>query len=280
MNAHAALAPVHPVDALTIPRQTRQQSRTVASAELARFLELVARLDDDDWDKPTVCTLWSVRDIVAHQASHAELGRGPAGFLRQVAAPAMLGYLRRGMSGLDSLNQSQVDKRRSWPVADVIAELRDGTAAAIEARQRSSWLGRQLPLPVPPVGMITLGRLLDEILPRDMWMHRHDIAAATGKPFAQTADHDGFIVEQTVLDAAAYAAPKLPGVEVRLTLHGVSGGTWRFGGGSPVEVAMSSIDFMRRTSERLSVDAALAVTQSDASPDVTRRILAVMLAPY
>lgn len=280
MSAYATVSPAQPTDALTIPRQTREQSRSLAHTELARFIELLALLEPDDWDKPTACTLWSVRDIVAHQASHVQLGRGFLGFFAQVAAPAMLGHMLRGMSGLDALNKTQVEKRRQAPIADIIAELQTGTPQSIEARQRASWLGRQVRMPLPPFGTISLGFLLDVILPRDMWMHRHDIAAATGKPFVQTADHDGYMIEQTVLDAAHYAVPRLRDIEVHLTLRGVSGGEWRFGSGSPVHLSIDSVDFMRRTSERLSVDDALALASSDAASGDVRRVLAVLLAPY
>jgi hypothetical protein len=43
---------------------------------------------------------------------------------------------------------------------------------------------------------------------------------------------------------------------------------------------MDATDFMRRTSERAAVDETLGLAASDAAPDVTRRVLAVLLAPY
>ena len=36
--------------------------------ELERFLTLVESLSGDDWQQPTDCTLWNVRDVLAHQA--------------------------------------------------------------------------------------------------------------------------------------------------------------------------------------------------------------------
>ena len=43
---------------------------------LDRFLALVETLGMDDWKRPTACTAWSVRDILAHQAGGYASGTG------------------------------------------------------------------------------------------------------------------------------------------------------------------------------------------------------------
>jgi uncharacterized protein (TIGR03083 family) len=280
MSAQAAVSAVTSRDALGILPLTHEQSRTLAHTEVQRFVDLLMLLDEADWDKPTACALWSVRDIAAHQASHVGLGSGVRGFLSQVNPAQLLPYLRRGMSGLDALNQAQVDKRKRLPIEDVIAELRDGMPPSIESRQRTNPLAYLIHVPAPPLKFLSLDTLLHVVLVRDMWMHRHDIAAATGKPFVQTAGHDGPIVEQAVRDAARHAVRKMPEVALTLTLRGASGGTWQFGTGRPVHLTLDATDFMRRTSERASVDETLGLAVSDAAPDVTRRVLSVLLAPY
>jgi uncharacterized protein (TIGR03083 family) len=253
----------------------------VARAELTAFLDLLGQLEGDDWDKPTACTLWSVRDLVAHQAGHAQMGSGVLGFAAQ-ANPRVTGpYRTKGMSTLDALNQAQVDRRRDLPIEQVIAELRDSTPRSIASRGRMWWPTRRAPVPVPPVGWMSLGGLLDRIFPRDMWIHRLDIADATGKPFAQTAGHDGVMVAQVVADAARYVRKKAPTLGLTLRLAGTAGGEFRLTqGAETVELAMDVTDFMRRTSDRLPVDGALQRTDSSASEAVTRRALAVLLAPY
>ena len=280
MSVQAAVSTLPTRDALDIAPLTHEQSRILAHTELSRFVVLLMLLDGEDWHKPTACALWSVRDIAAHQASHVGLGSGVRGFLSQLNPLLLAPFLLRGMSGLDALNQSQVDQRKRLPIADVIAELRDGTPPSIESRQRANPLANLIYMPVSPLRFVSLDTLLHVILVRDMWMHRHDIAAATGKLFVQTADHDGQIVEQVVRDAARYAVRKLPDIALTLTLRGASGGTWQFGTGRPVHLMMESTDFMRRTSERASVDETFALTASDSAPDMTRRVLAVLLAPY
>jgi len=269
-----------PIDAATIPAQTREESRAIALTESGRFIDLLETLEGDDWAQPTDCALWSVRDIVAHQASHVQMGTSFWGFLAQLNPVVLFPYLRRGLSAVNAINQSQVEPRSTRPTADLITELRT-MPAAIEARQTAGWLARRFLVPISPVGFVPLGTLWDTIFPRDMWMHRHDIASATGKEFHQTADHDGVIVAQTVRDAGAYLAKKLPETTVILTLHGTSGGVWRLGkGAQTVNLALGVVDFMRRSSERLSVDEALASAVSDVSGTTTRAILSKLLAPY
>ena len=48
----------------------------------------------------------------------------------------------------------------------------------------------------------TIGYLLDVIMTRDPWMHRSDIAAATGRQMTLTGDHDGVIIEDVAREWA------------------------------------------------------------------------------
>ena len=74
---------------------------------------VLASAAPDDFDLPTVCTGWSVRDVLAHCAS-------------------ALSNLVEGTSSSYSPedNQRDVDLRSSWPVDRVIEELLAGYAAA------------------------------------------------------------------------------------------------------------------------------------------------------
>ena len=51
-------------------------------ADLAQFLATLT--PDEQWEAPTLCTLWRVRDVVAHIYSYEDLGL--IGFLRRFAA--------------------------------------------------------------------------------------------------------------------------------------------------------------------------------------------------
>ncbi|HEU4912361.1 MAG TPA: hypothetical protein VFV76_10715 [Actinomycetes bacterium] len=56
----------------------------------------------------------------------------------------------------------------------------------------------------------TLGYLTDVILTRDTWMHRSDIAAATGRAMTLTAEHDGVLVADIAAEWAAGTDSRAP----------------------------------------------------------------------
>ena len=88
-------------------------------AEAAVLPDILAAAPAESFDLPTVCTDWSVRDVLAHCS--AALTRTALGNLH-------------GFTPED--NQRDVDARRTWPLADVLAELFKGyehAAAAIDA---------------------------------------------------------------------------------------------------------------------------------------------------
>ena len=64
-----------------------------------------------------------------------------------------------------------------------------------------------------------MGYLLDVILTRDPWMHRVDIARATGRELELTPEHDGRIVADVVAEWA-----RRHGQPCTLTLTGPAGG--------------------------------------------------------
>ena len=74
----------------------------------------------------------------------------------------------------------------------------------------------------------SLGYVLDVLTARDAWMHRIDIATATGSPLEPgTADLP--IISQVVRDLGqAWTSSS-----VRLKLTGPAGGAWTLGHGAP-----------------------------------------------
>lgn len=263
--------------AATIPGYAR-----LARQELDAFVRLLGELSPEDWDRPTPCALWTVRDVVAHQAGHVQMGAGLRGFVAQLNPRATSPYRKRGMSMLDALNQHQVDIRKGLPVEDVVAEVRDGTPRSIAARARLNPVVRNVPVPAPGFGMVRLGTLLYRVFPRDMWIHRLDIADATGRDFALQPGHDSVMVAQAVDDVDRYVQKKGRGLSFVLTLAGPAGGTWALGGGSePVaNIRMDVPGFMRRSSGRASVEAALPLVESSGAEPVTRRCLELLQCLY
>lgn len=276
------IATGNPVAARDVPEPDRTTYARLAEQELTAFVGLLNRLEPDDWARPTPCALWDVRDVVAHQAGHVQMGSGLRGFVAQLDPRGTRPYRKRGMSTLDALNQRQVDVRRDRTPAELIAEVREGTPKSIASRGRLNVIASNVRVPAPPVGLVGLGTLLHRIFPRDMWIHRLDIADATGKPFEQTPGHDDVMVALTVADAALQVGKKAPELSFTLTLAGAAGGSWAIGRGGAAawELRMEVTDFMRRSSGRIDAATALARTDSTAPEPPTRACLEALLALY
>jgi hypothetical protein len=138
--------------------------------------------------------------------------------------------------------------------AELIAELREVGPRAIGTCLRLPSLVRAIRVPAPPPtgGLISLGYLTDTVFPRDLWMHRLDVALATGLPFAQTPEHDGRVVALVMRDLAATLPRHLGGASVLYGLTGPAGGRWRIGRAAAASAAirMDVIAFARLSSER------------------------------
>jgi hypothetical protein len=89
-----------------------------------------------------------------------------------------------------------------------------------------------------------LGYLVDIILTRDTWMHRTDVATATGRPLELTREHDGRIVADVVAEWV-----RRHGQPCTLHLTGPAGGTFVHGDGSE-ELTVDAIEFCRILSGR------------------------------
>jgi len=82
------------------------------------------------------------------------------------------------------------------------------------------------------------------ILTRDTWMHRVDLAHATGRLPVLSADHDGVLVADVVAEWAGRH-----GQPCWLVLTGPAGGVWSWGAGGP-GLELEATDFCRLVSGR------------------------------
>jgi uncharacterized protein (TIGR03083 family) len=139
----------------------------------------------------------------------------------------------------------QVQERAGVPPAQLVHDLANVAVRAVRARRRIPGLVRAVPIPFgPPLGTRPLGYLMGCIYTRDAWMHRIDLARATGRPLRLTADHDGRIVADVVAEWAG-----THGQPFTLTLTGPAGG--RFSRGTDGEaITVDAIEFCRILSGR------------------------------
>jgi uncharacterized protein (TIGR03083 family) len=213
-----------------------------AEEEYRRLGALLAELDADDWSRPTDCSEWDVRELVAHLVGLAE---GTAS-LREMRRQQKLGRAARpGEPDIDGMNAVQVRERADATPEQLRRDLADAGARGVRRRRALPGPLRALPVPFgPPLGTRPIGYLTDRIITRDAWMHRIDITRATGRELVLTADHDGRIVADVVREwARAHGQP------YRLTLSGPAGGTWSAGEGGP-SLTLDAVEFCRTVSGR------------------------------
>lgn len=125
---------------------------SMARAERADLADFLATCSPQDWEAPTLCTRWTVKDVVAHVISYEELG--PLGLLRRFAK----GWIVRA-------NQVGVDEFAALSPSQLLDFLR----AHLEPRGLTAGFG----------GMIALV---------DGMIHHQDIRRSLGRPRSVPAD--------------------------------------------------------------------------------------------
>lgn len=236
------------------PEIERPTALRLAETEYQRVAEAVDALRPEDWARPTDCTAWDVRQLVAHIAGMAEFASSPLAMARQLRAANA--RQQEGQASIDAQTAVQVEQRQHLGAEELRAELRRIGPRAARGRRRIPGFVRRRRLPEPQVvnGVAetwAIGYLADVILTRDPWMHRMDLARATGRAPVLTAEHDRVIVADVVKEWA-----RRHGRPCRLHLTGPAGGQWEFGAGGE-EIAMDAADFCRVVSGRPGPDGGL-----------------------
>jgi uncharacterized protein (TIGR03083 family) len=229
------------------PGIERPTAMRLAETEYRRVTDAVDALQADDWTKPTDCTDWDVRQLVAHIVGQTNLFSTPLEIVRQMRAAKA--RQQPGQASVDALTAFQVDERQHLGPHELREELHRVGPRGARGRRRFPRFVRRMRLPgaeiingVPETWSI--GYATDVILTRDPWMHRLDLARATGREPALTADHDGVLVADIVAEWA-----RRHGQPYRLQLTGPAGGSWSFGTGGE-EIVMDAADFCRVISGR------------------------------
>lgn len=209
----------------------------LAATEYERFASLLRGLTPEDWTRPTECPGWDVRAMAGHCLGMAEM----AASIREAGRQQKLAGQRGGLF-IDALTAVQVEKNADLTVPELIAQFEKIGPKAATGRRRAPGFIRSRTLPViQHVGdqeeRWTTGFLVDTILTRDPWMHRMDIAKATGSAPELSAEHDGVLVADVVTEWSARH-----GEACELMLTGPAGGQWSFGANGPI-LELDAIDF-------------------------------------
>ncbi len=260
-------------NALNISYVTADEAFSLLENEFSRFSQLLDKLSDEDWHKPTACTTWTVKDILAHQAGGYASGTGFREMFHQYTAKQKPGQLPE-----DAVNDLQVGERRDRSPEEIIAELRRVAPKAIHNWSYGFLLPKLITLPHPVAGNLSLRHLMWVIHSRDTWMHRLDICRATGNHFEQTAKHDGRIAALVMLDVARQLSNKLGDQAIVFELTGMAGSTWKVGtGAETARLRMDTLDFNIFVSGRFSFEEGLARAELSGDTDFLKATLKDLL---
>jgi uncharacterized protein (TIGR03083 family) len=212
-------------DVDTIAPIGHDEAIRLAEAEYRRFLDLLRQLGADDWGKPTDCDRWDVRAVVLHVLGAMDANASVRELVHQQLRGGKVGK-EIGGSSLDGANELQVRERASLTGDELVERFQATIDRAVRGRRRfpRPLRGLKMKMPPPWTGKRTLGWLNDVVYTRDTWMHRIDLSRAAGRPLVLTADHDGRIVADVVVDWA-----RLHGQPFDLVLTGPAGGHYRAG---------------------------------------------------
>jgi uncharacterized protein (TIGR03083 family) len=220
-------------------RMSHREWMGAAEVEYARLADLLASLSEGDWEEQTDCDSWNVRQVVAHLVGAAE----STARMREMRRQQKLGRALR--PGVDGMNEVQVSERADVPAAQLRADLDAAGVRGVQARRRISAAVRAIRIPFgPPLGVRSVGYLMDRVYTRDAWMHRVDIARATARVLVLTPGHDGRLVADIVGEWA-----RVHGLPYVLTLTGPAGGHWSKGSGGP-NLTLDAVQFCRILSGR------------------------------
>lgn len=214
-----------------IPYVTADEAYSLLTTELERFLTVVENISPDDWGKPTACSEWNVRQILAHQAGGFAGGARIKELLHQLSSRPKPGQLPE-----DAINIIQQRDRAAKTPAELIAEVRKMGPVAVKNWAYGFQLLKLISIPHAVAGKLPLRHLMWVTHSRDTWMHRLDICRATGQAFEQTAGHDGRIAALVMRDVAQ-ALSRLSGCPtLNFDLTGIAGGNWKIGKGDPAAI--------------------------------------------
>jgi uncharacterized protein (TIGR03083 family) len=225
------------------PRIDRDTALRLAATEYDRFAVQLRALGPAEWSRPTDCPAWDVRAMAGHVLGMAEMVAKVRQFVAQNVATTRAG------GGIDVLTAHQVHREARLSPEGLVDRFAAVVPRAVRGRRRLSRAIGRVTLPEEQVvgdrtERWTFGYLFDVVLTRDTWMHRIDIARATGRDLVLTPDHDGVLVADVVAEwAERHGRPH------RLRLTGPVGGTWTTGRGGP-QVELDAVDFCRILSGR------------------------------
>lgn len=233
------------------------EAMDLQATELERTITMLRSLDDRDWEAATDCPDWDVRAMYLHVLGACEAGASMRENVHQLRKARS--HRKRNGGPLEAgLSHVQVVERLDLGPAEIVEQLERIAPKAVRGRRRTPGLVRnfaKLAIDGPVHEKWKMGYLIDTIYLRDLWMHRVDVATATGRPLELTADHDGRIVADVVSEWA-----RRHGQPFALELSGPAGGSFASDpDAAGVEVlSLDAVEFCRTLAGRAPATGLLA----------------------
>ena len=235
------------IDITAIAPISHREACDLARTEYGRFADLLATVSDGEWELPTDCEGWTVRDLAGHMVGSM---RSAASVREQISQQREIAQRTKHNGGnrVDHMTTVQIERTATLTPQALVTECRELVNRAALGRKRTPLpVRRWVSIPVD-IGSISerwrIGYLVDVILTRDTWMHRIDLARAIGADLKLDGSHDGRIVA----DVAAEWARR-HGRPCTLTLTGPAGGTFATGTNGP-SLELDAVEFCRILSGR------------------------------
>jgi uncharacterized protein (TIGR03083 family) len=228
------------VNVQRVPQITHREWAGLGATEFERVIDLLRSLTPEEWAAPTACPPWDVRAMAGHMLGMAE-GQARVREFARMARAASNTVKRGGGAWIDALTDLQVREHASMTTAELVARFAEVAPAAVRARRRTpAPLRRAIRMKQDPPferERFSLGYILDTLSTRDPWTHRLDISRAIGQPMVLTAEHDGRLIADVVVEWS-----RRHGQPFSLALTGPAGGQWSSGAGGE-HIEMDALDF-------------------------------------
>lgn len=169
----------------------------LARDERADLAELLAGLTPQQWDGPTLCDRWRVRDVVAHMFSFDDLGKA-----------ALVGRFLRGGLNADRVNQIGVDAHADRTPDELLALVR----SHLRPRGLTAAFGGRIALTDGLIHHQDIRRPLGlpRTIPDDRLWHALDFGR-TARPLGAKKRVEGLTLTATDIDWSGGTGPVVEG---------------------------------------------------------------------
>lgn len=170
---------------MELPEEVDMAMRTdpvvdTLAEEWSAIGELGSALDAEEWQIPSECPGWTVRDVLSHMVGTE---RSLLGEQAPEPAPSTPSYVRNRVG---AFNEAWVQARRHVAGPEMLAEFVEVTERRL-ARMRSWPMSRFEELGPSPVGEVPYREFM-RLRVMDCWVHEQDIRVATKRPGHRQGD--------------------------------------------------------------------------------------------